>query len=339
MSRPAISVVLPCYNAAATLPQALESLLRQTRSDFEFIAADDGSTDETPRMLRRYARRDHRVLPLFLPRCGIAGALNQGLERASGRYIARMDADDLSLPKRLEEQARYLEEHPGIGLVGCRVVFGGDRAENRGYALYVDWQNQLLDPETIRANRFVESPFAHPSIMFRTELVPRLGGYRQGPFPEDYELLLRWMEQGVAMAKLDRELLVWNDPPDRLSRTDGSFSRWAFHATKAPYLARWLRVNNPFHPSVHILGAGRLARRRIALLERQGIRIRAFVDSDPKKAGRLVRGRPVLPPKDLPPPGEGFCLSYVGTRRDRESALAYLHHRGHRPERDYLPAA
>ncbi len=339
MSHPAISVVLPCYNAAATLSGALESLFRQTRSDFEILAVDDGSTDETPRMLERYARKDPRIKPLFLTRSGISHALNTGIEQARGRYIARMDADDVSLPRRLEEQARFLEEHACTGLVGCRVIYGGDRDANLGYALHVDWQNEILAPEAIRANRFVESPFAHPSIMFRTGLVHRLGGYRQGPFPEDYELLLRWMEHGVTMAKLDHELLVWNDPPDRLSRTDQRLTRWAFHAVKAPYLARWLRENNPFHPRVFILGAGRLARRRIALLERQGVRVHAFVDSDPKKAGRLVRGRPVLPPENLPPPGEGFCLSYVGTRRDRDAALAYLHSRGHKPERDYLSAA
>ncbi|MEF8824048.1 MAG: glycosyltransferase [Desulfohalobiaceae bacterium] len=339
MSRPAISVVLPCYNAAATLPQAMESLLNQTCEDFEVLAVDDGSTDETPRILQRFAGADRRIIPLLLPHGGIASALNAGLERARGRYIARMDADDESLPQRLEQQARYLEEHPGIGLVGCRVIYGGEREANRGYALHVDWLNELLEPESIRANRFVESPFAHPSIMFRAELPIRLGGYRQGPFPEDYELLLRWMEHGVAMAKLDRELLVWNDPPDRLSRTDRRLDRWAFHAVKAPYLARWLRENNPFHPFVHILGAGRLARRRIALLERQGIRVQAFLDSDPKKAGRLVRGRPVLSSEDLPPPGRCFCLSYVGARHDREATLAYLHHRGHRPERDFLSAA
>jgi len=339
MSRPAISVVLPCYNAAATLPDALESLLRQTRSDFEIIAVDDGSTDETAQILEGSFREDPRIRPLFLPRSGISRASNAGLERARGRYIARMDADDVSLPERLEEQARYLDENPCTGLVGCRVIFGGDREASRGFAQYVDWQNELLDPEAIRANRFVESPFAHPSIMFRAELPLRLGGYREGPFPEDYELILRWMEHGVAMAKLENELLIWNDSPNRLSRTDTRFTRWAFHAVKAPYLVRWLRQNNPFHPWVYILGAGRLARRRIALLERQGIRIQAFLDSDPKKEGRLVLGRPVLAPEDLPPPGRCFCLSYVGARHDREAALAYLHSRGHMRERDYLAAA
>jgi hypothetical protein len=74
-------------------------------------------------------------------------------------------------------------------------------------------------------------------------------------------------------------------------------------------------------------------------VERQGIRLRAFIDSDPKKAGRLVRGRPVLASEDMPPPGRCFCLSYVGARGDREAALAYLHRRGYKPERDYLPAA
>src|SRR6185436_16591977 len=111
---------------------------------------------------------------------------------------------------------RTSENRP-IGLVGCLVEFGGDRSASEGYALHVDWINALTTPDEIALNRFVESPLAHPSVMFRRELVEKHGGYRAGDFPEDYELWLRWMEAGARMGKVPRVLLTWQDGPGRLS--------------------------------------------------------------------------------------------------------------------------
>lgn len=336
MAAPRVSVALPCFNCAATLPAALDSLLSQTLADIEIIAADDGSTDATPDILRAYAARDARVRPLFLPHGGIVPALNACLEAASAPYVARMDADDLSLPQRLEIQARMLDADPGLGLAGCRVGFGGDRAGRGGYAHYVDWINGLLTHEQIFLNRFVESPFAHPSLVFRRELVATHGPYRAGLFPEDYELILRLLEAGVRMAKAPQELLIWNDPPHRLSRTHPSYGVEAFYRLKTGFLARWLAAHNPHHPDVIVLGAGRTTRKRADLLLEHGVNIFAYADIDPRKIGRMVNGRPVLHRDELPPAGQAFCLSYVGSRGAREEIGAFLRERGWEEGKDCL---
>ena len=215
-----------------------------------------------------------------------------------------------------------------MGLVACRVEFGGNREAQAGYAAYVDWTNSLLEPEAIALNRFVESPLAHPSVMFRRELVDRFGGYRQGAFPEDYELWLRWLDAGVRMAKLPEVLLTWSDPPGRLSRTDGRYSVRAFYECKLEYLARWLAANNPRHPEVIVWGAGRETRKRAELLVRHGIRIVAYVDIDPRKLGQTIHGRPVLREDDLPAPGRGFVVSCVGSRGARDDIRGRLSGRG-----------
>lgn len=333
---PRISVVLPCFNCEATLPAALDSLLAQTLGDFEILACDDGSQDATAAILSDYARRDARVRPLSLPHGGIVAALNAGLEQARGRYVARMDADDLCLPERFAVQARLLDADPSLGLAGCRVRFGGDRRASGGYAHYVDWINGLLDHDTIFRNRFVESPFAHPSLFFRRELVDLYGPYREGPFPEDYEFILRLLEAGVRMAKADAELLIWNDPPQRLSRTHPSYEVDAFYALKTGFLARWLAAHNPHHPDVIVLGAGRTTRRRADLLLQHGINIIAYADIDPRKVGRMVHGRPVLHRNDLPPAGECFCLSYVASRGAREDIRVFLQEKRWEEGKDYL---
>lgn len=327
MAAPKVSVALPCFNCAATLPDALNSLLSQTLAEIEILVADDGSMDQTPDILRSYAARDARVRPLFLPHGGIVAALNACLEQARAPYVARMDADDLSLPERLDIQARMLDQDPGLGLVGCRVRFGGDRKARAGYAHYVDWINGLIRHEQIFLNRFVESPFAHPSLLFRRAVVEEHGLYRAGEFPEDYELILRLLEAGVRMEKAAQELLVWNDPPDRLSRTHANYGVDAFYGLKTGFLARWLAKNNPHHPDVIVLGAGRTTRKRADLLLEHGVNIVAYADIDPRKIGRTVHGRPVLHRDELPPAGQAFCLSYVASRGAREEIGEFLRER------------
>ena len=207
--RPRVSVLLPAYNEEGFLEQAVESILGQTESSFELILVDDGSTDGSRTLLERLAATDQRIKLIHQPHKGIVAALNRGMREASGRYVARMDADDLAHPKRLELQAKYLDLHPDTGMVGSRVEYLGDAGRNRGLALFVEWCNSLTDSRDIDLYRFVETPFVHPSVMFRRELSERLGTYRDGPFPEDYELWLRWLEGGVGMAKLEETLLSW----------------------------------------------------------------------------------------------------------------------------------
>ncbi|MEW5773432.1 MAG: glycosyltransferase [Thermodesulfobacteriota bacterium] len=336
---PLVSVILPAYNAAATLPAALDSLLAQSLADFEVVAVDDGSADATARVLAEYARRDRRVRPLSIPHGGIVAALDAALDAARGELLARMDADDLALPERLARQAAALEEDPELGLASCRVAFGGCRRSCAGYARYVDWTNSLLSPGDISLNRFVESPLAHPSVMFRAAVVREHGGYRDGPFPEDYELWLRWLEAGVRMRKLPETLLAWSDPPGRLSRVDGRYSSEAFYAVKAGYLARWLARRNPHHPDVVLAGAGRTTRKRMELLTGHGVRIAAYLDVDPRKIGHAVQGRPVLHRDQVPGPEECFVLSCVASHGAREDIAAFLEGRGFALGKNWLPAA
>ncbi len=309
---PGISVVLPAWNAEATLGEAIASILAQTEPDFELIVLDDGSTDATAAIAAAAAARDPRVRPVWLPHGGIVAALNHGLALARGAYVARMDADDLSAPGRLAAQRQALDADPALGLVACLVAHEGLAGDTRGYAHHVAWLNGLVAPAAIQLNRFVESPFAHPSVMFRRTLVERLGGYRDGPFPEDYELWLRWLDAGVAMAKVPEVLLVWRDRPDRLSRTHTRYDVEAFYRVKACYLARWLRSRG--HEQIVVWGAGKSSRQRAASLVAEGIAIRAFIDIDPKRGGSHSRGTPIRYYEDLGPPGDEFVVSYVGRR-------------------------
>lgn len=339
LTRPLVSVVLPVHNAEKTLPMALESLSRQDMADFEIVAVDDGSTDNSPEALEMYSWVEPRLRVIRQEHAGIVSALNTGIQTARGGFIARMDADDECMPARLGLQSRLLLETPEVGLVSCLAEFGGDRKANAGYAAFVDWANSVVASQDIALSRFIESPLPHPSVMFRKELVERYGGYRQGAFPEDYELWLRWLESGVVMRKIPKELIVWNDPPDRLSRVDKRYSNEAFYRVKAAYLVRWLERFNPFHPEVVLMGSGRTTRKRAEFLEEKGVEITAFVDVDPRKIGKKIGGRPVWSRDEMPEPGDCFALSYVASRGAREDIAEFLESRGYVKGFDFLLAA
>jgi glycosyltransferase involved in cell wall biosynthesis len=335
-------VVLPVRNAAGSVARAIASVRAQTLTDWELVVVDDGSTDGTAEVLATLARGEPRLQVWRRPAEGIVAALNTGLAAARGELIARMDADDEAFPERIAVQQAFLAapENRGIGLVGSQVEYGGDRAAHAGYALHVDWTNSLVESEEIVLNRFVESPFAHPSVMFRRAVVATHGGYRAGDFPEDYELWLRWLDAGVGMAKTSRVLLRWNDPPGRLSRTDARYGPEAFFRLKAEWITRELR-RSAGGRAVWVWGAGRPTRRRAAHLAAHGCQIAGYIDVDAKKSTRALGGSgpPVIAPEDLPAPDEIFVLVYVARRGAREYIRGRLRARRYAEGRNFLMCA
>lgn len=339
MRQPLVSVLLPARNAATTIGAAVSSTLAQSLREWELLVVDDGSDDGTAEAAEIEARGDPRVRVLRCERLGIVGALEAARSEARGRFLARMDADDWMHPRRLEAQARWLAAYPETGVVSCLVEFGGDAVAARGYALHVEWINSLLTGVAMARERFVESPVAHPSVMFRREIAEAHGGYAETGGPEDYELWLRWMDAGVRFAKVPEVLLRWNDPPSRLSRVDTRYSDDAFYLCKCRWLACWLRREVPTDRPVWLWGAGRVTRRRFASLAEHGVRIGAYVDVDPRKIGGRVDGLAVVGPEALPPPGRVFVIGAVGARGARDLVRGALESRGYVAGRDFLMAA
>lgn len=337
--KPLVSLVMPVRNAVETLQAAIDSLIAQTLKAWECIVVNDNSDDGTAAILKAAAARDKRIVPLISRGKGIVDALNTGIATASAPVIARMDADDISLPPRLERQYDHLLGNPGTGLVSCLVEHGGSARSQAGYARYVTWINTLITHDEIALNRFVESPLAHPAVMFRKKFVDAFGGYRNGNFPEDYELWLRWLEAGVRMEKIPEKLFYWSDSDDRLSRTDARYAFMSFYAIKTGFLARWLAQNNPHHPDVVVWGAGRTTRKRVQLLQQTGIRVTRYIDINPDREGTVIHGIPVSMPAGLPPPHKCFVLSYVGSAGARALIANELEKKGFIAGATWMPVA
>lgn len=295
---PRISVLLPCYNVAETVDETLTSLAEQTLTDFEVIAVDDGSEDSTLEILESWAARDSRFRVLARPHAGIIPALNAGLDECQAPYVARMDADDLSLPERLALQADYLDQHPEVDLVSSLVEAFPKKQVREGFRIYMEWLNSLVTHEDIQREIYVESPLAHPSVTFRKDVVEQLGGYQEFGWPEDYDLWLRMNLAGKRFEKIPQTLLKWREHEHRLTRTDSRYSVENFLRAKARYLALGPLKEKD---GIIIWGAGMMGRRLSKhLMRTENLPVVAFVDIDPKKIDNTRRGKPIIAPEDLP---------------------------------------
>ena len=287
---PLVTVVLPVRDGAATLAAALRSLGAQTFSDFEIMVVDDGSGDDTARVARRWERRDSRFRLVRTPPGGIVSALRRGLSEAHGTLVARMDADDVCHPARLATQVDLLQRRPDLAGCGTGVRYVPASSVTARAAEYASWLNSMTTWETVAANIFVECPLAHPTIMFRAAALSAVGGYRDRGWPEDYDLLLRLWRRGHRFVSAPRVLLDWNNHGDRLSRTHPSYSLDAFRACRVHHLRRTLLAGRS---GVVIWGAGPTGKKLALECRRQGIRVRAFIEVDPRKIGQVIHGAPV----------------------------------------------
>lgn len=199
-----ISVILPVRNGAAYISAAAGSILSQTFQDFELLVIDDGSTDGTGAILEELARSDPRLRVLNNPGEGLVDALNHGIASSSAPLIARMDADDISLPERLQRQYDFLAAHPDIDAVGTQVSFIDERGAPTGKTTALP-----ESPEAIAKTLLKYCCLRHPTVVMRRAALDRAGFYRaQVPAAEDLDLWLRLAEHG-RLANLPEPLLLY----------------------------------------------------------------------------------------------------------------------------------
>ena len=204
---------MPVFNAEETLAECLDSIFQQTLQNFEIVAVNDFSTDRSAEILRSY--HDSRIHVVDNQNKGIVSALNRGLKLCQSDLVARMDADDVMYAQRLEKQFDVLSNKPDITLCATQARKFPEEIIRAGYIEYMRWQNACLTRQDIQNQIYIESPFAHPSVMFRKSRVAELGAYRDGEFPEDYELWLRLFHAGESMMKLDEVLIDWRESDSR----------------------------------------------------------------------------------------------------------------------------
>lgn len=190
MHMPLVSIIMPVLNAERYLRGAVDSILSQTFTDFEFVIIDNGSVDRSLEVINSYT--DPRIRVLRELQRGIVPALNKGLMEAQGRYIARMDADDISDPLRLQRQVSYMEAHPQTCLLGSWTRIINEDGSDSGQIV-----TPPVDSTSLCRALYAKNVMVHGSVMMKRTVAVEIGGYRAGCAPaEDYELWLRLLEVG-----------------------------------------------------------------------------------------------------------------------------------------------
>ena len=185
-----VSVIMSVYNGAKYLQDSIGSILDQTFPNFEFVIINDGSTDDTAKILEDI--KDHRIVLLNQKNCGLTKSLNRGASISKGTYIARQDADDISLPDRLELQVKFLNENPHIGFTGCAYSLVD---ENGSQLKIIETKN---NPESLKSTLLKRNIVAHGSCMYRKDLFNGIGGYREEfRYAQDIDLWLRMSEHSL----------------------------------------------------------------------------------------------------------------------------------------------
>jgi glycosyltransferase involved in cell wall biosynthesis len=206
---------MPAYNVARYIDDAIESILRQTFSDFEFLIIDDGSTDNTVRAIQKHAQQDSRIRFFPMKHEGYVAMLRFGLSQARGSLIARMDSDDVSLPDRFARQVEYLKSHPDCVVVGSQVILTDP------YGTPVESPEHPITHEQIENDLLSGSGWAivHPAAIMRKEAVDAVGGYdRNLELCEDVDLFLKLGERG-RLANLPDVLLHYRQHPTSVNHT------------------------------------------------------------------------------------------------------------------------
>ena len=211
MTNPLVSVVMGVFNCERFLREALESILNQSFHDFEFVVVDDGSSDGSASILDSYEGRDARLRICHRQHAGLAESLNYGCSIALGKYIARMDADDIAVRDRLMWQVDYMETHPQVGVLGGAVEYIDSSGRSLGNHSYP------ADDRELKAALAFGCPLWHPTVLFRREILASTGGYRAVVVDaEDYDLWLRVADQ-FDLANLERVLLKYRIHPHQVS--------------------------------------------------------------------------------------------------------------------------
>jgi cellulose synthase/poly-beta-1,6-N-acetylglucosamine synthase-like glycosyltransferase len=333
--RPVVSVLLPAFDASATLRVCLRSLARQTETGWQCVLVDDGSRDSTRTIAEEAAHRDPRIRVVATPHHGIVAALNTGLDLCEAPVVARMDADDVMHRERLARQLAALDTDPSLVAVGCQVRFFPRRGMTDGLRDYERWLSSIDSARRVREDAFVECPIGHPTLMVRRDALAAVR-YRDVGWPEDYDLVLRLLAAGREIGVVPRRLVAWRDGPSRLTRTSPVYGQDRIVACKAAFLAGGFLAGRERYVLWGHGGTGRALRHALAA---HGMRPTHVIELHPGRVGNRIDGAPVVRPETLASLPRGGLVASVAGAEARGEIRRFLATLGWEELHDYVVAA
>lgn len=319
-----ISVLMPMKNASAFLKECLESILSQNTTNWELIVVDDHSTDDSVRIVQRYAKSDNRIRLIQNKGQGIIPALQTAFSESVGGFIHRMDADDIMPEEKLFQLKRLLSnKEKGIVATGNVKYFSEDGVSG-GYLKYEQWLNGLCDTNTHWKEIYKECVIASPCWMLRREDFELCGAFNSSIYPEDYDLVFRFYKAGFKVLSSDKVLHLWRDHPQRSSRTHEHYQQNSFFEIKLHY---FLEMNYRKDRPLVLWGAGKKGKIMVKLLQSKNIAFK-WISNNPNKHGKEIHDQLLYSYEDILSHHQSQIIVTVAQRNAKEEIIKFLNFKG-----------
>lgn len=333
MQDPLISVLMPVRNAGAYLDACIESLLGQTYRHWELLAVDDGSEDDSPTLLERYAQRDHRIrITRNGQHRGIPAALRLAFFQSRGTLLTRMDADDRMAPQKLEQLKNLLQSKGPGHIATGPVAYFSDTTLGDGYLRYQNWLNGLMRTERHYEEIYKECVVPSPCWMaFRQDLL-HCSAFEAETYPEDYDLCFRFYKAGYRIVAAQEVLHFWRDHSSRASRNEPQYANQSYFDLKLPY---FLELDyDPRRPLV-LWGAGKKGKQIAKRLFEKGIPFQ-WVCNNPGKWGVRLYETELKDYEEITALEHPQLLIAVAMPEGQVEILQFLQKNGFEPKKDYF---
>lgn len=278
---------MPAKNTAHYLPECLDSIIKQSYSNWELLVVNDHSSDETATVLKAYSEKDSRIKPFDNRGKGIIEALRLAYSQSSGSYITRMDSDDKMTPQKLALMLQQLQQKgKGFLAVGWVEYFSAT-GMGEGYLKYQDWLNGLTKKESNFTEIYKECVIPSPCWMVHKSDLDACGGFASDTYPEDYDLCFRFYQMGLKVIACDKVLHLWRDYPTRSSRTDEHYSDNRFLNLKIHY---FLKLDHQKDKQLILWGAGKKGKFIAKNLLENQVQDFLWLCNNEKKIGKDIYG-------------------------------------------------
>lgn len=332
MQNPLISIVIPFKNTEAFIGDCLNSILKQTYTNWELLIVDDHSTDNSYYIVEKHAKTDNRITLLKNPEHGIIKALQWAFKHSSGQLITRMDSDDIMHPDKLEVLATHLinngKGHLAVGLVN----YFAENGIKAGYKSYEVWLNTLTKKGTNYSEIYKECVIPSPCWMIYRDDFITCNGFNPDRYPEDYDLAFRFYKHGFKCIPCNDVLHDWRDYSHRTSRTDEHYAENHFIPLKLDY---FLELDYNASKTLVVWGAGNKGKHIAKALIKKNINFEWICDN-PKKIGKNIYGKILKPFNILKTIKNPQSIITVANKEDQTDIRNFLKNIKMKPIEDYV---
>lgn len=332
MQNPLISILTPFKNTAQFLPECLDSILKQTYTNWELVIVDDGSTDESYQIVKYYAEQDKRIKLFKNNGEGIINALQMAFKNSSGDYITRMDSDDIMAPTKLETLLNNLLKNRKKHLATGLVSYFSEDGINDGYKSYEEWLNNLTINGTNYSEIYKECVVPSPCWMLHKEDFIACDAFNPNIYPEDYDLTFRFYKQQMKVIPCNQILHYWRDYSTRTSRTHEHYAQNYFIDIKLKY---FLDLEYDTSRPLAVWGAGFKGKSIAKLLIEKQIDF-IWICNNPKKIGKHIYNKELHDFNYLNEVNNAQCIITVANKKSQLEIKSFYKSRNKKAMNDYF---